>query len=145
MRQIFPILAAALFVWGASTARAAEKPSVTMFKTATCGCCKGYAEHMKALGYPVTVIEQPDLSALKRRLGVEPRLESCHTMQVGSYVVEGHVPEKTLARLLAEKPAIKGIALPGMPLGTPGMAGPKEGPYIVEVIGTKKPTVFAVE
>jgi hypothetical protein len=145
MRRIFSILSAALFVWGASPARATDKPPITLHKTATCGCCKLYADHMKALGYPVTVIDHSDLSALKRRLGVEPRLESCHTMQVGNYVVEGHVPEKTLARLLAEKPAIKGIALPGMPLGTPGMAGPKEGPYIVEVIGTKKPTVYAVE
>jgi len=126
-------------------ARAAEKPPITLYKTATCGCCKAYAEHMKALGYPMTVIDHPDLPALKRRLGVEARLESCHTMKIGNYVVEGHVPEAVVARLLAEKPPIKGIALPGMPLGTPGMAGPKEGPYIVEVIGPKKPTVFAIE
>ncbi|MBM3542858.1 MAG: DUF411 domain-containing protein [Alphaproteobacteria bacterium] len=144
MRAFALALMLAAFAFGAP-ARAAEKPPVTLYKTATCGCCKGYAEHMKALGYPITVIDHADLSTLKRRLGVEPRLESCHTMKIGSYVVEGHVPETTIARLLTEKPAIKGIALPGMPLGTPGMSGPKEGPYIVEVIGTKKPTVFAVE
>ena len=138
--------AAILVVLAVGTpARAAEKPPITLYKTATCGCCKGYAEHMKTLGYPVTVIDQPDLSPLRRRLGVDARLESCHTMKIGNYVVEGHVPEAAIARLLAEKPAIKGIALPGMPLGAPGMAGPKEGPYLIEVIGTKKPTIFSVE
>ncbi len=134
----------AVFAMG-TAARAAEKLHITLYKTATCGCCKVYAAHMKALSYPMTVIDSPDLPAVKRRLGVEPRLESCHTMTVGKYVVEGHVPEASVARLLAEKPSIKGIALPGMPLGTPGMAGPKEAPYVVEVIGTKKPTVFAIE
>jgi hypothetical protein len=143
MRRLIQIAALVSFVFAAGPAAAAQEG--TLYKNPSCGCCTGYADHLKGLGYSLKVVEVPNMTALKRRLGVAERQESCHTMEIGGYVVEGHVPPATLGKLLKEKPPIKGIALPGMPIGTPGMEGPKSEPFVVEVIGAKAKTVYAVE
>lgn len=127
-------------------AHAAEATkAMTMYKNPQCGCCGAYAQHLRRAGYQVKVIEADDLTAIKKRFGVPAQLESCHTMTVGDYVVEGHVPVKHIVRLLAEKPAIKGIALPGMPEGSPGMGGSKREPFAIYQLAPGTPKTYAVD
>lgn len=105
----------------ATLALQAAGPEVTMYKVATCGCCTLWADHLKRNGFQVTVHEVPDIEPYKKQYGVPEHLESCHTALVEGYVIEGHVPVAEIQRLLKERPAAKGLAVPGMPLGSPGM------------------------
>ncbi|WP_374403516.1 DUF411 domain-containing protein [Niveibacterium sp.] len=114
-----------------STALAASLPEVISYKNPSCGCCGGWAAHMRQAGFKVTEKPVEDMDAIKRRLGVPAAAASCHTATVGGYVVEGHVPAASVKRLLAEKPKVAGIAAPGMPAGSPGMEGSAEPPYEV--------------
>src|SRR5688572_725528 len=107
-----------------SSAQQTARPVVSVFKTATCGCCGLWVEHMKANGFDLKVQDVEDISAIKAKLGVRSEVSSCHTSQVGGYVVEGHVPADVVHRLLKERPKVAGIAVPGMPLGSPGMEVP---------------------
>jgi hypothetical protein len=97
---------------------------VTVTKDPNCGCCTGWAEHIEAAGFPVRIVESQNMDAIKQRLGVPPALYSCHTAEVDGYVVEGHVPAAAIQRLLTERPAATGLAVPGMPAGSPGMDFP---------------------
>lgn len=112
-------------------------PLVLVHKSPTCGCCGLWVEHMRSAGFQVEVRDSDDLSPIKQRLGVPADKASCHTAQVGDYFVEGHVPADDVKRLLLESPDARGIAVPGMPLGSPGMEGPvgSAQPYSVELIG----------
>lgn len=103
---------------------AGAKPSVTVYKSATCGCCSKWVEHMKANGFNVTALDVDDIEVPMKTYGVPSAAASCHTALVGGYVVEGHVPADVVSRMLREKPAIAGIAAPGMPAGSPGMEVP---------------------
>jgi hypothetical protein len=104
---------------------------ITVYKDPSCGCCSAWADHLKAAGFAVTVHEVADVSAHKRRLGVPQRLASCHTAVVDGYTVEGHVPAADIKRLLLERPKATGLAVPGMPHGSPGMETGKREPYDV--------------
>ncbi|MDZ7748739.1 MAG: DUF411 domain-containing protein [Halofilum sp. (in: g-proteobacteria)] len=97
--------------------------TMTVYKTATCGCCKAWVEHVRAAGFEVTARDVPyaELVERKREQGVDPALASCHTALVDGYVIEGHVPAADIRRLLGERPDIAGLAVPGMPVGSPGM------------------------
>ena len=106
-------------------------PLVTVYKSPTCGCCGKWVEHLRQAGLQVEVRETGNLDAVKQRLGVSRKLGSCHTATVGGYIVEGHVPAAQVQRLLREKPPVAGIAVPGMPVGSPGMEGPGGKPYQV--------------
>ena len=118
-----------------SRARAAAAPEITVHKDPTCGCCTGWADHLKAAGFIVKIVETSELNAVKTRLRVPRELAACHTAEVAGYVLEGHVPAEALTRLLAERPEAIGLAVPGMPLGSPGMGGtPQE--YDVVLFGT---------
>lgn len=117
------------------TAAPARTP-VTVYKTATCGCCGGWVKYMDAQGYACNVTNLADLNEVKVKYGVPANLQSCHTSLVGGYVIEGHVPAEDVQRLLKEKPAIVGLAAPGMPAGSPGMDVPNSPPY--EVIAFEK-------
>jgi hypothetical protein len=109
----------------AASARDYTKPvAVTVYKNAQCGCCKNWVEHLRQSGFEVTANDVDDLAAIKSKLGVPSALGSCHTAVVGQYVVEGHVPAADIRRLLADKPKVLGIAVPGMPVGSPGMEVP---------------------
>ncbi|MBM9593419.1 DUF411 domain-containing protein [Roseitranquillus sediminis] len=103
---------------------ATELPLVSVSKDPSCGCCGAWVEHIESAGFPVSVVETTELDAVKRRLGVPPELASCHTAEVADYVVEGHVPAAAIQRLLSERPAATGLAVPGMPIGSPGMEVP---------------------
>jgi hypothetical protein len=119
-------------VWASSSGFASTQlPRVTVHKDPDCGCCNGWADHLKAAGFPVTIVNATDLVAVRKRLGVPDDLAGCHSAEMGGYLVEGHVPAAAIKRLLSERPQAKGIAVPGMPLGSPGMDGP---PEVYEVI-----------
>lgn len=105
---------------------------VIVYKNATCSCCKDWIRHLEANGFAVKAHDVPDLTAVKRQSGVSAHLTSCHTARVGGYVIEGHVPARDIKHLLAEKPAVRGLAVPGMPVGSPGMeVGARKDPYNV--------------
>lgn len=104
---------------------------VQVYKTPTCGCCSGWVDHLREQGFVVEVQDLSNLNAVKASLGVDSDLMSCHTATVDGYVVEGHVPAGSIRRLLAERPAVAGIAVPGMPIGSPGMEGPNPESYDV--------------
>lgn len=103
----------------------------TIYKSPSCSCCEQYAAYLEREGYRVDVERTTDMSAVKERYSVPYELESCHTMEIGGYVVEGHVPEVAVQKLLAETPNIKGIGMAGMPSGSPGMPGPKTSDFVV--------------
>lgn len=119
--RIPPLLFALVLVGLAGCRTEAQTPTVTVYKSPTCGCCGLWAEHMTASGFPVETVDVASMDDVKARLGVPGTLASCHTAIVGDYVVEGHVPAEDVKRLLAEKPDAAGIAVPGMPIGSPGM------------------------
>ena len=112
----------------------ASLPTVTVYKSPTCGCCSGWADQMRRAGFPVEVHEMSDLSGLKADAGVPPRLQSCHTATVGDYVLEGHVPADLVKKMLEEKPEIAGLAVPGMPRGSPGMEMPNGAKDAYDVV-----------
>jgi len=118
---------------------------ITMYKSPTCGCCGAWGDHMKANGFAVTVKDEENMSAIKTDVGVPGRLQSCHTAVVEGYVVEGHVPADLVKKLLAEKPRVVGIAVPGMPVGSPGMEqGNARQPYdVVTWDAQGRTTVYA--
>jgi hypothetical protein len=132
-------------VFGSGPAKAEQRYGATLYKTPQCGCCEAYADHLRESGFEVTVEPTEDLTRIKRQYGVPGPLEGCHTTLVEGYVVEGHVPINALLRLLTERPDIKGISLPGMPAGSPGMSGEKTGPFTIFEIGGGEPKVYAVE
>ncbi len=100
---------------------AANAAALTVYKSASCGCCAKWVEHVEKHGFSVTVVNVDDVMAVKAKAGIPKSLTSCHTSMVGGYVVEGHVPAADIKKLLAEKPKAKGIAVAGMPMGAPGM------------------------
>lgn len=118
------LLAATAGAFTATGAMAAPVRALTVYKTPTCGCCGGWVAHMRRNGFAATVIEQADLTPVRRRLGVPDAVASCHTAVIDGYALEGHVPATDVLRLLAERPQAAGLAVPGMPLGSPGMEVP---------------------
>ena len=107
--------------------------SIVLYHDPSCGCCNQYGHYLRSNGLEIEVeqVSYAKLDQIKQRLGVDPSLRSCHTLQLGDYVVEGHVPMEAIDQLRSDQPDIRGIALPGMPQGSPGMNGPKTGPFII--------------
>ena len=115
---------------------------IVIYKSPTCGCCEAYSSYLKSMDIAVDVRNVTDLNVIKERFNIPPSLQSCHTMEVGEYVVEGHVPLEAIEKLLAEKPDIEGIAMPGMPSGSPGMPGPKAAPFTVYILGGAEGEIY---
>lgn len=133
-RREWLLAAAGVLVAGvpASTLLAAPKPRLTVWKSPSCGCCKEWIKHMESAGFEVIAKDQDDVSPIKRQYGVSSKLMSCHTGVVNGYVIEGHVPADLVQKMLKERPRIVGIAVPGMPAGSPGMeVGGRKDPYDV--------------
>jgi len=107
---------------------------VTVYRTPNCGCCGEYIRYLRDQGVAVHVIERDDLTPLKRQWGVPESMWSCHTSRLGPYVIEGHVPLEAIARLWTERPNARGITLPGMPPGSPGMGGHRTGPLTIYLL-----------
>lgn len=113
---------------------AMARPSVVVHRSPSCGCCGAWANYLRRAGFSVTIVNEDDLAPVKRRAGVPESLQSCHTAFIDGYAVEGHVPLEAIERMLTARPAILGIAVPGMPGGSPGMEISGEGPEPFKVI-----------
>lgn len=107
---------------------------ITVYKSSTCGCCTQWVDHIRANGFAPVVHDNEEMEALKDEVGVPPGVRSCHTGIVEKYLIEGHVPASDIRRLLAERPKTAGLAVPGMPPLTPGMAPAGEKPRDFEVV-----------
>jgi len=129
----FALLCVSALAIGARPSFAAE-PTITVTKDPNCECCTGWAQHLHAAGFVVRVQDTSELAKVKARLGVPADLAACHTAQIAGYVIEGHVPAPSIRRLLAEKPRAKGLAVRGMPTGSPGMEVPGSPNEEYEVI-----------
>ena len=131
----------------AASALAQSPPAdeIHVYKSPTCGCCKLWIDHMTAAGFQVRGVDMEDITEVKQASGVPMRLRTCHTAIIDGYVVEGHVPADLVKKMLAEKPKVTGIAVPGMPVGSPGMEqGSQKDPYDVLLFDkTGKTTVYA--
>jgi len=123
----------------------ASSIAITVYKSPTCGCCTAWVDHMKANGFAVTVRDMDNVAPIKADAGVPGRLQSCHTAIVQGYAIEGHVPADLVKKLLAEKPKVAGLAVPGMPIGSPGMEqGNTKQPYEVLTFDAQgRSTVYA--
>lgn len=122
----------------------AKKPMITVYKDPSCGCCKSWIEHLIKHGYRVDAKDSPNMPEIKHTMGVPSGLTACHTGMVNGYLIEGHVPAADIDRLLAQKPKIAGLAVPGMPMGSPGMEGGRAQHYQVLAFDKSgKTTVFA--
>ena len=135
-QSVAPAAAEATSQPAANASPVAELPEVLVHKDPNCGCCALWIDHMREEGFKVRVSEEVDMGAVKQRVGVPFGKGSCHTAEVGGYFVEGHVPAQDIKRLLAEKPKAKGLTVPGMPMGSPGMEVPDGSvqPYTVELV-----------
>ena len=130
-RAALPALLVVVLSGAPGHAQAPKPVPVTVYKSPTCGCCGKWVEHMRANGFEVTVTDMPDVAPIKDKQGVPAALRSCHTALIGGYAIEGHVPADVIKKLLKEKPSAAGIAVPGMPMGSPGMEGPSKDTYNV--------------
>jgi len=131
----FALIGVAALVLRPNALIAADGLVITVHKDPSCGCCSGWVQHLQKAGFVAKVVETRDIDAVKARLGVPDDLAACHTAELSGYIVEGHVPAAALQRLLAEKPKAAGLAVPGMPVGSPGMEGGSPEPYEVVLFG----------
>lgn len=117
---------------------------MTVYKSPTCGCCQKWVEHIRSNGITVTVVDEPQMNPLKGSLGIPSDLRSCHTAKIGGYLIEGHVPAADILRLSREQPAVQGLAVAGMPIGSPGMEiGDRVDAYTVVAFGEEQRYDFA--
>jgi len=131
-RRLSNLLTAALLALPLAATAAA--PVIEVYKTASCGCCKEWVKHLEANGFKVNAHDVSNPSDYREKFGIPNALGSCHTATVGGYAVEGHVPASDIKRLLATRPQAKGLAVPAMPMGSPGMEGPRKDPYDVLLV-----------
>ena len=128
----------------ASAVTEVSKYNVEVFKTPSCGCCYGYVLFLKEEKFNVKQTDMRSLHLIKKKYNIPLEMQSCHTTILDKYFIEGHVPIEAINKLLKEQPDIDGIALPGMPIGTPGMPGEKEEPYVIYQIVDGKSSVFII-
>ena len=125
---------------------AAESASqITLYKDAQCDCCGAYADYLRDNGFAVAIVETPHLPMMYARYGVPSAFQSCHLAMVDRYLAVGHIPVDVIKRMLAEKPSITGITLPGMPAGSPGMGGSKTEPFKIYALGDRSPKLYAID
>lgn len=142
----YAVLALFTVAFAAPVAAApAKNVDAVMYKNPDCECCLGHAAALRRAGFAVRVVPTDDMAAFKTKAGVPVALHSCHTLMIAGYAVEGHVPVAIVKRLVAERPAVRGIALPGMPMGSPGMEGPKTAPFRVMSFEAGNAKLYAVE
>jgi hypothetical protein len=147
-RRRFVAVAAGLLAVSGRTRWLAAVPAtpITVYKSRSCGCCAKWVDHLKAEGFGPSVHDEEEMDRIKDELGVPQAVRSCHTAVAGKYLIEGHVPGRDIRKLLRRQPAVAGLAVPGMPGGTPGMAAPGVKPSGFEVVAFQssgKTEVFA--
>ena len=138
------VFSATLLLGYVSSDNTAMAEEIMVYKSPTCGCCKKWVAHLEKEGFTVKTKNIANLQPIKDEHGVQRQFQSCHTAKIGKYFVEGHVPAKDIKKLLNDKPDIKGLAVPGMPMGSPGMEGPRNDRYDVIAVGNNnKATVYS--
>jgi len=143
--KIFPIAALVFGIGIASPAISSEDNEMTVYKSPSCGCCGSWADAMRQAGYKVNIVNLDDLSAIKKQSSVTDELAGCHTAVFGKYILEGHVPLQAIDKLMTERPDIRGISTPGMPMGSLGMGYNKNARYTVYAFKAdiaQKPVAF---
>lgn len=136
------LLAGAALLLTPAAGFAARNELITVHRDPNCDCCSGWVKHLERAGFRTKVIETNDVDSVKRRLGVPDDLAACHTAEVSGYIVEGHVPAVALVRFLTEKPNATGLAVPKMPIGSPGMEGGQPEQYEVVLFGQGQRRVY---
>lgn len=136
------ILAVSVFLGLNFTSKNAYAEEILVYKSPTCGCCKKWVTHLKKEGFDVTTKDVSNVKPIKNQMGVKSKFQSCHTAKVGKYFIEGHVSADDIKKLLKEKPDIKGLAVPGMPMGSPGMEGHRKDEYNVFAIDNNNNTTI---
>ena len=132
-RSALGIVAAAVIA--PTVSEADQTPVIRVHKDPSCGCCSGWVRHLESAGFSVAVQEERNLQGIRKHLSVPTDLAACHTAEAGGYVIEGHVPAAAIQRLLKERPVATGVAVPGMPVGSPGMEGGTPERYAVVLFG----------
>ncbi len=141
-------LIAAIFMLAATSlysGHALAAKEATLYKNPQCGCCEEYADYLREAGFKVTVKPTEHLAQMSRSVGLPDDFQGCHLAFIDDYYVSGHVPVKAVNKMLTEKPDIKGITLPGMPQGSPGMGGEKSAPFEIYQIDGGAPTLYSTE
>lgn len=128
------VLIISLYIGFDFTYKTASAEEIMVYKSPSCGCCNKWVTHLEEKGFDVKTSNMPDVRPIKNKYGVEEKFQSCHTAKIGNYFIEGHVPAKDIKRLLKEKPDIKGLSVPGMVMGSPGMEGHRSDKYNVLAI-----------
>ncbi|MCE2509389.1 MAG: DUF411 domain-containing protein [Alphaproteobacteria bacterium] len=146
MRKLFAVLSIGfcLMVAAPSLAEITSR-NVTIYKNPQCECCEAYADYLRGSGFTVTVKETYNLVDMSLKAGIPEDFQGCHLGFIDGYLISGHVPINTVNRLLTEQPKIKGVTLPGMPDGSPGMSGVKTEPFKIYEIGAAISRIYAVE
>jgi hypothetical protein len=139
-RKIISTIAAAML--GLPLAALAAAPVIEVYKSESCGCCGGWVKHLEENGFKVNVHNVENPSDYRQKFGIPAQLGSCHTAKVSAYALEGHVPAREIKRLLATRPKATGLAVPGMPMGSPGMEGSRKDAYDVLLVKNGKTTVY---
>lgn len=145
MKKLYAVLFGLIVVFQIYPAMA-EEYSIEVYKSPQCGCCEKWISHLEKNGFKVTAHNQEDMQTIKSQFKIAPELQSCHTAVINGYFIEGHVPAEDIKKLLAEKPAIKGLSVPGMPAGSnvPGMEGGTEkASFDVIAVGDGSTNVYA--
>lgn len=132
--SITSILSVSIYIGFNLTNKNAYAEDIMVYKSPTCGCCKKWVKHLREEGFNVKTKDYHDMKPIKQTLGVKSQFQSCHTAKIGKYFIEGHVSASDIKRLLKEKPDIKGLSVPGMPMGSPGMEGHRKDKYDVIAI-----------
>jgi len=123
-----------LFSFSFQDSNKANAADIIVYKSPTCGCCNKWVKHLETSGFNVKTINKRNMNPVKMQFGVKTKYQSCHTAKIGIYFIEGHVPASDIKKMLAEKPDAKGLAVPGMPMGSPGMEGHRKDKYSVLLI-----------
>ncbi len=142
LNSTIAMLSLMVFASAFSGAALAAPVKVDLYHSPGCTCCEKYAEYLDEKGFDVDVLNTNDMAGVNQEHGVPPKLASCHTMLIGDYVVVGHVPVDVVNRLLSEQPDIRGISLPGMPPGVPGMGGEKREPFTIYTLNGDAYTTY---
>jgi len=147
-KKAYILLAALSFVviisLGFQNTKSVSAADIIVYKSPTCGCCKKWVKHLESAGFNVESVNKTNMNPIKNKFGVKKQYQSCHTAKIGKYFIEGHVPASDIKKLLKQNPDAKGLAVPGMPMGSPGMEGHRKDRYSVLLINNKnKSTVFS--
>ena len=142
--SVITVFAVSLYFGFSFASQEVKAEEIMVYKSPTCGCCKKWVKHLRNKGFEVKTKDYRDMKPIKKTLGVKQQFQSCHTAKVGKYFIEGHVSASDIKKLLKEKPDIKGLTVPGMPMGSPGMEGHRKDKYNVLAIDkSNKATIFS--